>query len=81
MLLQKYWVNIKVQTNAQSIDWDSFIQSFCSEIINLLICNNPCEPPVPFMHNQYVPLIICSQKMVKTKEIENINDHHIQPAI
>ena len=26
-----------------------------------------CEPPVPFMHNHYVPLIICSQKNAKNK--------------
>ena len=55
--------------------------SFNSEKIHLLFCNNTWELPVPFMHNHHVPLIICSQKLLKTKEIENINYHRIQPAI
>ena len=55
---------------------------FSSEKILLLFCNNACEPPAPFMHSYYVLLIICpQQKMLNTKEIENINYHHIQPAI
>ena len=54
---------------------------FSSEKIHLLFCNNTCNLPVPFMHNHYIPLIICSQKMLKTKAIENINYHHIQPVI
>ena len=40
---------------------------FNSEKIHLLFCNNICEPPVPFMHNHYVPLVICSQKNAKNK--------------
>ena len=40
---------------------------FSTEKIHLLFCNNTCEPPVPFMHNHYVPLIICSQKNAKNK--------------
>ena len=40
---------------------------FSSEKIHLLFCNNTCEPPVPFMHNHYIPLIICSQKNAKNK--------------
>ena len=31
---------------------------FSSEKIRLLFCNNTCGPPVPFMHNHHVPLII-----------------------
>ena len=54
---------------------------FSTEKIHLFFWNNTCGPPVPFMDNHYVPLIICSQKMLKTEEIENINYHHIQPAI
>ena len=38
-----------------------------TENIHLLFCNNTCEPPVPFMHNYYVLLIICSQKNAKNK--------------
>ena len=58
------------------------INPFSTEKIHLLFCINTFEPPVPFMHNHNVILIICSQKkMLKTKEIENINYHHIQPAI
>ena len=41
--------------------------AFSSEKIHLLFCNNTCEPPVPFIHNLYVPLIICSQKNTKNK--------------
>ena len=26
-----------------------------------------CEPPVPFVHNRYLPIIICSQKNAKGK--------------
>ena len=59
----------------------SLFNTFSSEKIHLLFCNNTCKPAVPFMHNQYVPLIICSQKYPKAKEIENINYHNIQPAI
>ena len=40
---------------------------FSNENINLLFCNNTCEPPIPFMHNHYVPLIICSRKNAKNK--------------
>ena len=40
---------------------------FSSEKLYLLFCNNTCEPPVPFIHNHYVPLIICSQKNAKNK--------------
>ena len=54
---------------------------FSTEKIHLLFCNNTCEPPVPFMHNHYVPLIICSQKNAKNKGNRKINYHHIQPAI
>ena len=54
---------------------------FITEKIYLLFGNNTCEPPVPLMHNHYVPVIICSKKMLKTKEIENKNYHHIQPVI
>ena len=57
------------------------LNPFSSEKIDLLFCKNTYEPPVPLRHNHHVPLIICSQKKKKTKEIENINDHHIQPAI
>ena len=53
---------------------------FSSEKIHWLFCNNTCEPPVPFTHNHDVLLIICSQEMLKTKEMENVNYHHIQPA-
>ena len=54
---------------------------FRTEKIHLLFSKNICEPPVLFLHNHYVSLIICSQKMLKTKEIENINYQHLQPAI
>ena len=37
---------------------------FSSKEILLLFCNI-CEPPVPFMYNWYVQLIICSQKNAK----------------
>ena len=37
-----------------------------------LFCNNTSIPPVPFMYNQ---------KMLKTKQLGNINYHHIQPTI
>ena len=40
---------------------------FSGEKINLLFCNNTCEPPDPFMHNHYVPVVICSQKNAKNK--------------
>ena len=40
---------------------------FSSEKIHLLCCNNTCEPPVPFMHNHYIALNICSQKNAKNK--------------
>ena len=40
---------------------------FSAEKIHLLFCNHTCEPPVPLMHNHYVPLIICSQKNAKNK--------------
>ena len=40
---------------------------FSIEKIHLLFCNNTSEPPVPFMHNHNVPLIICSQKNAKNK--------------
>ena len=42
LLLQKYWVNIKVQTNVQSIDWNSLIQSFWhwkGSLVLLHICS------------------------------------------
>ena len=38
-----------------------------TENIHLLFCNNTCEPAVPFMHNYYVLLIICSQRNSKNK--------------
>ena len=38
-----------------------------TEKIYLLFCKNTCEPPVPFMHNHYVTLIICSQENAKNK--------------
>ena len=38
-----------------------------TEKIYLLFCSNTCEPPVPFMHNHYVPLMICFQKNAKNK--------------
>ena len=41
------------------------LNGFSNEKIHLLFCNNTCEPPIPFMQNHYVPLIICSQKMLK----------------
>ena len=40
---------------------------FSSEKIHLLFCNNTCKSPVPFIHNHYVPPIICSQKNTKNK--------------
>ena len=40
---------------------------FSSEKIHLLFCSNTREPPVPFMHNHYVSLIICSQKNAKNE--------------
>ena len=46
-----------------------------------LFFNNTNKPPVPFMYNHYAPLIIFYQKMLKTKQLGNINHHHIQPAI
>ena len=46
---------------------------FSSEKIHLLFCNNTFEPPIPFMHNHYVPLIICSQKNAKNKENRKYN--------
>ena len=43
------------------------LNPFSSEKIHLLFCNNTCEPPLPFMHDHYVPLIIYSQKNAKNK--------------
>ena len=40
---------------------------FSTEKIHLLFCNNTCEPPVTFMDNHYIPLIIYSQKNAKNK--------------
>ena len=40
---------------------------FSTEKIHLLFCNNTCEPPVPFMHNHFAPLMICSQENAKNK--------------
>ena len=40
---------------------------FWTARIDLLFRNNTCEPPVPFMHNHFAPLIICSQKNAKKK--------------
>ena len=36
--------------------------SFNSETIHLLFCNNSTDPPTPFRHNHYLPLIFCSEK-------------------
>ena len=46
---------------------------FSTEKIHLLFCNNTCEPPVPFIHNHYVPLIIFSQKNAKNKGNRTFN--------
>ena len=67
MLLQKHWVNIKVQTNVQSTIEPRLFNPFSSEKIHLLFCNNTSEPPIPFMDNQYVRLIIYSQKKREAK--------------
>ena len=38
------------------------LPSFNSVTIHLLCCNNSIVPPTPFRHNQYIPLIVCSEK-------------------
>ena len=40
---------------------------FSNEKGDLLLCNNSSKPPVPFMYNRYVPLIICFQRNAKSK--------------
>ena len=45
---------------------------FNNNKIHLLFCNNTSKPPIPFMYDQ---------KMLKAKELGNINYHHIQAAI
>ena len=54
---------------------------FNNNKIHFLFCNNTSKPPVPFMYSHFVPVIIFSQKMLKTKQLRNISYHHIQPAI
>ena len=51
------------------------INPFSTEKIHLLFCINTFEPPVPFMHNDNVILIICSQKK-KKKDKNNGNRKH-----
>ena len=36
--------------------------SFNAETVHLLFCNSSIVPPTPFSHNDYVPLIFCSEK-------------------
>ena len=57
------------------------LNPFSNEKFHLLFWNKTSEHPVPFMHNHYVPLSFVFKKMIKQKEIENINYHHIEPAI
>ena len=47
--------------------------SFNNEKVHLSLCNNISESPVL--------LIICSQEILKKKQIGNLNFHTIQPAI
>ena len=42
--------------------------SFNSETIHLLFCNNSVVPPTPFRHNDYVPLIFCSEEKELNKK-------------
>ena len=58
--------------------------SFSIENINLLFHNNTCEPPVPLMHNHYVPVIICSKKNAKNKgnrkhKLSSHSTSHLKP--
>ena len=39
-----------------------------SEKIHLLFCSNLFEPPVPFCHNHYAPLIMCPKKNTPNKK-------------
>ena len=41
---------------------------FRSEKIHLLFCSNLFEPPVPFSHNHYAPLIMCPKKNTPNKK-------------
>ena len=41
---------------------------FSSEKIHLLFCRNFFEPPVPFSHNHYAPLIMCPKKNTPNKK-------------
>ena len=38
------------------------------EKIHLLFCSNLFEPPVPFSHNHYTPLIMCPKKNTPKKK-------------
>ena len=59
------------------LSWPCLFNAFRNKKVDLLFCNNACEPPVPFMYNCHVYQIIHSQKML----IEITNYHQIQPAI
>ena len=39
-----------------------------SEKIHLLFCSTLFEPPVPFSHNHYAPLIMCPKKNTPNKK-------------
>ena len=43
--------------------------------------NNAGKPLVLFIYSHYVPLIIFFKKMLKTRQLGNINYYQIQPAI
>ena len=44
--------------------------------IHFLFCNNSSKPPVLFIYSHYFSQIIFSQKMLKTKQLGNINYDH-----
>ena len=75
------WSILKYKLMFSQLTEPCLFNPFGSEKIHLLFCNNTCEAPVLFMHNYHVPLIICFQKILKAKEIQNIKHHFIQPAI
>ena len=52
------------------------INPFSTEKIHLLFCINAFEPPVPFMHNHNVILIICSRKKKKKNAKNKGNRKH-----
>ena len=69
--IQRYYIStgsiLKYKILFSQLIEPRLFNPFNSEKSHLLFCNNTSKPLVPFVHNHYVPWVICSQKIAKNK--------------